>query len=155
MKNLYIVAVSLLVFLMGIVAFFVTPFALLLPKRDGKRIAWKWLDTPDEDAFIGMYEPTVQRIFDKQGWFMAAWYWFGVRNRAHGFASRYSQEAPGHWPETGSHERGEFFISRRSWEFSKFTVVTVFGWVVYKSGKYPSGFEYRPRMAIKTRRLFA
>lgn len=149
MNKLYVIIISLLGTLVGMSAPFVVPLALLFTKRDAKNLAFAWYDTPDEPELIGLYEPTVQRIADKWGWFISAWYWFGLRNRAHGFDSAFSKEAPEHWPETGSHERGEFFLTRARWGYFVFT----FGWPVYHTTKYPSGFEYRPQMSIKTRRL--
>lgn len=153
MNKLHVVVVSLLGTLVGLSAPFVVPVALLFTRRDAKNLAFPWYDTPDEPELIGLYEPTVQRISDKYGWFISAWYWFGLRNRAHGFDSLWSKEAPSHWPETGSHESGEFFISRRSWNMPGFRFVWTFGWPVYASTRCPSGFEYRPQMSIKTRRL--
>lgn len=43
----------------------------------------KWmfpLETPDELLPGGLYEPTVQKIYDRFGWFVTAWYWIGWRN---------------------------------------------------------------------------
>lgn len=154
MKYLTVAALSILCFIVGLFAPFVVPFALLRTDKDATELAWSWWDTPDEPDFIGFYEPTVYSLYKKYGWFMSAWYWFGLRNRAHGFYSLFSQPAPSHWPEVeGMWERDGFFLWRKrvpvvDW----FQFHLVFGWTVYASPRYPSGYEYRPQMSIKTRR---
>jgi len=158
MSKLYVIFVALLCFVVAQTAPLAVFFALLCTKRDAKNLAWSWYDTPDEAEFIGLYEPTVQRIYNKYGWFISAWYWFGLRNRAHGFDSLFSKEAPSYWPEGGPHKRDGFFYTRKiskpyslgkiSWCFH-----TSFGWPVYSSSKYPSKLEYRPQLAIKTRHV--
>ena len=96
----------------------------------------------------------MQRIADKYGWFIAAYYWFGWRNRAHGFDSLWSRPAPGHWPhEVGMNDNGEQFYWRGRYSvFGKFEIHLSFGWAVYASTRHDTGFEFRPQMAIKTRR---
>lgn len=155
MKKFRLVLLNLMFILFGFTAPLMVIFALLFTKRDAKVLAWSWYDTPDEDDFIGLYEPDVKENFDKYGWFYAAWDWFGVRNRGHGFVSLWSKEAPGHWPEgPGEFENGEFFYNRTYYPvFNKFMLHITFGWAVYASRKYDSKFEYRPKMAVKTRSM--
>lgn len=139
---------GLLCFVFSLTAPFVVPFALLCTDRQATKLAWSWYDTPDEKRFIGFYEPAVQRVYDRFGWFIAGWYWFGLRNRSHGFDSLFSREALSHWPPTGSHEREGLFLTRGRWWY----IVFSFGWPVYASSKYPSGLEYRPQLSLKSRR---
>ena len=154
MKYLKVIFIYLLGLLFGCTAPVMVPFALLFTKRDAKVLAWSWYDTPDEKDFIGLYEPKVQKKLDRYGWFVAAWYWFGIRNRGHGFASLFSQPAPGHWAnETGANDGDEFFFWRGVFPvLGWFELHLSFGWAVYASSRYKPEFEYRPKVAIKTRR---
>lgn len=156
MSKIYTIFATFLCFFVALLAPIAVFFALLFTSKGAKNLAWSWYDTPDEPEFIGLYEPTVQRIYDKYGWFISAWYWFGIRNRGHGFDSLFSKEAPSYWPETGSHTRDEFFfIHKISKPYSigsiKWCFHYSFGWPVYTSTKYPSKLEYRPQLSIKTR----
>lgn len=156
MKYLKVIFISLLCAVFGLTAPFVVPVALLFTERDAKDLpkAFAWYDTPDEKDLFGWYETTVKETYEKYGWFVAAWVWFGWRNRGHGFASLFSKEAPGHWSFTeGSGTNGDFFFWRKHIPVKWFELHLTFGWAVYSSTRYPTGFEYRPRMAIKTRTL--
>lgn len=58
---------------------------------------WRWLETPDETLPGGLYEPTVRKILERYGKTICAWYWIGVRNRAHGYAMRYRVPMTNHF----------------------------------------------------------
>lgn len=153
MKYLYIIAVDLLCLVFGLLtAPIVVPFALLFTKRDAVSLAWPLWGTPDEPAFMGMYEPAVKQKYDRYGWFIAAYYWFGFRNRAHGFASLFARPSPGHWlSEVGMQRRNEYFYWRKRVPLRWFELHLSFGWAVYASVQYLSKFEYRPQVGVKTR----
>ena len=141
---------GILCFLFALTAPFVVPLALLFTKREDKNLhpAFVLWDTPDEPDLFDLDMVTVREVYERWGWFIAAWYWFGIRNRGHGFDSLFAMEAPAHWPEgEGTHAGGEFFLTRK--RYGDFLLV--FGWQVYASQKYPSGLEYRPQLAIKRR----
>ncbi len=54
----------------------------------------KWMETPDELLPGGMYEPTVEKIYKKLGWFLCSWYWIGFRNIGHGITWSCGKEVP-------------------------------------------------------------
>lgn len=143
-------ALGLLCFLFSLTAPFVVPIALLFTKREDKNLhpAFALWDTPDEPDLFDLDMVTVRRVYERFGWFITAWYWFGIRNRGHGFDSLFAREAPAHWPEgEATFERDPFFITRyRMGDF-----LLVFGWQVYASKKFATGLEYRPQLAIKRR----
>ena len=145
-----VAALGLLCFLVALTAPLVVPFALLFTKRDAKALAWSWYDTPDEPDLYDLDMPTVREVYERWGHWITAWYWFGIRNRAHGFDSLFAKEAPAHWPEgDGEWADGDFFISRK--RYGDFIVV--FGWQVYGSSTFATKLEYRPQLAIKRRPL--
>jgi hypothetical protein len=148
MSKLTPALLGLLCFAFALTAPFLVPIALLFTPRDAKRLAWSWYDTPDEPDLYDLDIPTVRALHERWGRFITAWYWFGWRNRAHGFDSLFSEIATAHWPEgEGTYQAGEFFITRR--RHGDF--VLVFGWQVYASQKYATGLEFRPQLAIKRR----
>lgn len=65
-------------------------------------------ETPDEALPGGLYE---QRVLDKllnDGPEACAFYWLGLRNRAHGYAMRFAKPAAHHWTSAeGRQEQGE------------------------------------------------
>ena len=144
-----VAALGLLCLLFSLTAPFAVPIALLFTKREDKDIAWSWYDTPDEPDLYDLDMETVRKVYERFGHWIAAWYWFGFRNRAHGFESLFAREAPAHWPQgDDTFERDDFFLTRK--RFGDF--LFVFGWQVYASRKFTSGLEYRPKLAIKRRR---
>lgn len=150
MNKLCVALKGLACFLFGLTAPFVVPFALLFTPRDAKDLAWPLWDTPDEPDLYDLDMVTVRKVYERLGWFMAGWYWFGIRNRGHGFDSLFAKEAPAHWPEgEATFERDPFFITR----YRMGGFLLVFGWQVYGSKKFPTGLEYRPQLAIKRRPL--
>jgi hypothetical protein len=139
----------------ALLAPFVVPIALLLTKEGDINMPkeFSWFDTPDEPMLFDMTMPTIQKFYEKWGWFLTAWVWFGFRNRAHGFKSDvFGREAPEHWPNKDLQDEirqdGHFIIRKRYGRF-----VTVFGWQVYRSKKHKSGLEYRPMFTIKNRKI--
>jgi len=128
---------------------FAVPFALLFTKRDATALAWSWYDTPDEPALIGLYEPQIAAIYgDGKGWrwWAAAWWWFGIRNTGHGFASLFAVPVDQHWPEgNGMWRNGELFAMR----YQLWLIQFFYGWAIYASAK--GGLEARPKISIKTR----
>lgn len=136
MFKIYTAFLGIIGFLFGLTAWFVVPIALCFTKKSDSNLPkfFSWYDTPDEINLIGLYEHQVLWVYNKFGWFMACWYWFGIRNRGHGFYSFFSRNDQPFW------------IKKQWWRL-QFT----FGWQPYASKKYPNGVEYRPRIAIKTR----
>lgn len=64
--------------------------------------------TPDERLPGGLYEPTVLRKYVLDGREAAAWYWLGLRNRAHGYAMQFAKPATRYWTsEEGLQTQGE------------------------------------------------
>lgn len=60
--------------------------------------AWlSWLTTPDERLPGGTYEATVKRLLDRLGKYATAYYWIGVRNRAHGLAYLFRKPMTNHF----------------------------------------------------------
>lgn len=89
-------------FVLGILAFFIVPIALLGAHWDAKGRgdlpAWAWwLRTPDERLPGGLHEPSVKRCYDSWGRFITSWYWLGIRNRAHGWAFQWARPLDGAW----------------------------------------------------------
>lgn len=144
---------GILCFLFALTAPFVVPLALLFTKREDKNLhpAFALWDTPDEPDLFDLDMETVREVYERWGWFVTAWYWFGLRNKGHGFESLFAREAPAHWPGDSLAEglltEGDFFIRRK--RLGDFLLV--FGWQVYASQKFKSGLEYRPKLAIKRR----
>lgn len=65
-------------------------------------------ETPDEKLPGGLYEPTVFKKFTEDGPEKCAFYWLGIRNRAHGFAMRFAKPASRYWTDAeGLQEQGE------------------------------------------------
>jgi hypothetical protein len=148
MTKLKTAALGILCLLVSLTAPFAVPIALLFTARDAKNLAWAWYDTPDEPDLIGLYEPSVALIYARYGWFIACWYWFGWRNRAHGFDSLWSCEADRYWPPgDGSWVNSDKFLVMRHFG----PLLLEFGWPVYASKKYPSGLEFRPMLTVKNR----
>lgn len=148
--------IATLCFIVGLTAPFITPVALMFTARDAKSLPtfFSWLDTPDEPELINMNEASVKALFDKYGWWVSSFIWFGIRNRAHGFDSLFSSEAPSQWPFLeGYGERGDKFYFRKHFPMKWFAIHVSFGWQIYASKKYASGLEYRPQAAVKSRRL--
>lgn len=150
-QKLFVIAVGVLNQLVSLTAPFVVPFALIFTPRSAKSLAWGWYDTPDEPELYDLNEEGVKKIHDKFGHLITAWYWFGLRNRAHGFASVFARSWPRDHVDPGG--VGDFlvdglFVSRRQWGF----VQGIFGWQAYRSVKFPTGFEVRPVLSIKFRR---
>jgi hypothetical protein len=150
MSDLSVVLKSILCSLFALTAPFMVPFALLFTKRDALDLAWSWYDTPDEPDLIdldGVHQ--AREIYEKWGWFIGAWYWFGIRNRGHGFESLFSKPAKRHWDDVEGLLQNEdgFFLKRTRWG----NLLFVFGWQVYASKKYPTGLEYRPKLTVKYR----
>lgn len=152
MKYVTTALLGVLCLAFSLTAPFVAPIALIFTARDAKSlppIFFLW-DTPDEPDLYDLDIPAVRAVYERWGWFVTAWYWFGIRNRGHGFDSLFAREAPAYWPEgEGSHERDGYFIDNK--RFGDFLLV--FGWQVYASHKYMSGLEYRPKLAVKGRPL--
>ncbi len=148
---------SLLCFAVSLTAPFVVPIALLFTPRDSKVLAFSWYGTPDEPDLYDLDMAGVKSVYDRYGHWMAAWYWFGWRNRAHGFESLFSQPATAHWPAWDGAEAGRFrspdgfFLDATRYG----SFIVLLGWQVYASKKYASGLEYRPKLSIKRRPLTA
>lgn len=152
--------IGIICFVVGLTAPFVVPFALLFTCRYSGKLprAFAWYDTPDVSrlsGIVGLDEAAVLRVYDKYGEWAARYFWYGLRNRAHGFDSLFSSEAPSQWEFLeGYGERGDKFYWRKHFPiFNLFAIHASFGWQVYSSKKYPSGYEYRPQAAVKTRRI--
>ncbi len=58
------------------------------------RAIWQ---TPDERLPGGLYEPTVLKWLDKYGPKWCSFLWLGMRNRAHGFATRFEKPMTNHF----------------------------------------------------------
>ena len=153
------VAIALWVLLASLTAPFVVPVILLfVQETDDDLPAWAWAyDTPDESSLVGMYEPAIEALHRKYGWYVAAWVWFGLRNRCHGLASSYSVPALAHWgPMPGrdntmdrlreTAECGAWINARRVGP-----LLFVAGWQVYASAASSTGLEYRPILSVKWR----
>lgn len=68
--------------------------------------AW-WAD-PIEPLPGGLYEPTQLRIYKLLKFYGAAYYWLGLRNRAHGLAMRFQKPMTGYFyleASDGMHRR--------------------------------------------------
>lgn len=94
------VLVVILHFFLRFVVPFIVPIALLFARKASRVTThyaqdpimqryrlpkiFRFLETPDEDLAGGMYEPTVDKIYKKCGWFICSWYWLGFRNQAQG-----------------------------------------------------------------------
>ena len=77
---------------------------------------------------------------------IAAWWWFGIRNTGHGFASLFSVPVDKHWPEgNGVWRNGKLFAMR----YQLWLIQFFYGWAIYASAK--GGLEARPKISIKTR----
>lgn len=156
------VALALWVLLVSLTAPLVVPIILLfVQETDDNLPAWAWVyDTPDEKSLVGLYEPSIAATHQRWGWYVAAWVWFGLRNRAHGLASHYAQPAPAHWQGEmpGSANTAtrlhEWHPSTGAWINARRTgaLVWVAGWQVYASPTSPTGLEYRPVCTVKLRR---
>lgn len=155
------VALALWVLLISLTAPFVVPLILLfVDETDDNLPTWAWpYDTPDEASLVGMYEASIESIHVRYGWYVAAWIWFGFRNRCHGLASHYSVPALAHWAgdmpgsdnaanvlKDESPDAGAWINARRVGPF-----VAVVGWQVYASNVYTTGLEYRPIVSMKCR----
>jgi hypothetical protein len=105
---IYILFVVQIVF--RFIAPFVVPFALIFAKKtDERNKVWapfrddkfpkqmrrlpswlKWIETPDDQLIpSGLYEDTVLKTYEKYGWFISQWVWWGFRNVGHGFHYKY------------------------------------------------------------------
>jgi len=140
--------------LVSLTAPFMVPVALLCTKREARTLAWAWYDTPDEPELYDMFIPAVHRIYRLFGHWVAAWYWFGWRNRAHGFTAKMAIPWPrdhvdpgrmGWWAGEG------LFMYRKQLGPLQF----IFGWQAYRSGQFDTGFEARPVLSIKGRPALA
>lgn len=138
-------------FVMLVVIWSIKPFDKNLP-------SWaSWYDTPDEEDLVGLYEDTVKSISNKFGWLAAAYYWFGLRNKAHGFQSLFAKPAIQHWPKGWNLPTAS--VTRYSgslldlWIYTRRIgpVLAVFGWQIYSSSKFATGLEARPVMTLKYR----
>jgi hypothetical protein len=111
----------------------------------------RWLQTNDERLPGGLHEPTVDRVMQRYGRTMAAWYWIAVRNRAHGLRRVFSQPVT---PESaamafprvdgkasGRRPDGTWFWSR---DFGPLRVVA--GHRIYL---YPQGHVAVPTLTVK------
>lgn len=108
------------------------------PARDGTRNIirgdlpdWlSWLSTPDERLPGGMYEPVVEKMYDRYGKWVTSLYWLGIRNAMFGLAMKLGKPATGYIPDEplGFWERDDI------WRYSKKVWVLKFltGYKVYK-----------------------
>ncbi len=136
--------------LFSLTAPFVVPFALLCTARDARALAWSWYDTPDEPELYDLGEAGVKRVHDLLGHWLAAYYWFGIRNRGHGFDALFALP----WPKdhlgdggVGTWREGGLFAARKQWGVVQF----FYGWQAYRSRRFASGFEVRPKVTLKFR----
>lgn len=156
------IALALWVLLVSLTAPLVVPIILLfVQETDDDLPAWAWAyDTPDEKSLVGMYEPAIEALHRRYGWYVAAWVWFGLRNRCHGLASRYSAPALAHWAGVmpGSDNAATILADTNAatgaWiHAQRFgPLLFVAGWQVYASSTYTTGLEYRPVCTVKIRR---
>lgn len=149
-QKLYVLAVGLLNHLVGLSAPFIVPIALLFTPREARNLAWAWYDTPDEPNLYDLFEPGVHAVYARFGHWVAAWYWFGWRNRAHGFAALFARPWTRDHVDPGGEgwwEGDGMFMLRRQWGFVQF----VFGWQAYRSVQFNTGFEARPVLSVKFR----
>lgn len=94
------ILIVILHFFLRFVTPFIVPIALLFAKKtdrvtkhygqdpDMQRYTlpkvFSFLMTFDEDLAGGMYEPTVEKIYNRFGWYICSWYWIGIRNQCQG-----------------------------------------------------------------------
>ncbi|MBX9612433.1 MAG: hypothetical protein K2X51_12500 [Burkholderiales bacterium] len=130
---------------------FMVPFALFCTKRESTTLAWPWYDTPDEPDLYDLQEPGVKRVHDLFGHWLTAYYWFGIRNRGHGFDALFARP----WPRdhlggggVGTWHEGGLFAVRKQWGFVQF----FYGWQAYRSKRFETGFEVRPKVTAKFRK---
>ena len=135
----------------GLTAPVAVPIALCFTKKHDVNLAWSWYDTPDEPDLYDEDMKAVRWVAMRLGWRAAAYYWFGFRNRGHGFRSLFASRAYEHWPpdfEGMLFDMGGAFLLRK--RFLR-VFVFVFGYQVYASKKFLTGLEYRPMLSIKLR----
>lgn len=58
-----------------------------------------WLSTPDERLPGGMYEPAVEKIYDRWGKWVTSWYWLGIRNCLFGLSLKLGRPATDYIPD--------------------------------------------------------
>jgi hypothetical protein len=128
----------------------IVPIALLFTKRTDTDLprAFAWFDTPGEVDLFAKDEPAVGALYDKYGWWVAAYNWFAIRNRAMGLQEAFSWPC-NIWPEErmGTVEFGDgLWIQRKKFG----SLLFVRGWGVYqdKSGK---PYSARPVLSLKWR----
>lgn len=156
------IALALWVLLASLTAPFVVPIILLfVQETDDDLPRWAWAyDTPDEKSLVGMYEPAIEALHRRYGWYVAAWVWFGLRNRCHGLASHYSVPAPMHWSglmpsrDNATTSLIEINEATGAWIYARRFgwLLFVAGWQVYASSAHATGLEYRPMLSVKIRR---
>jgi hypothetical protein len=129
----------------------VVPIALIFTKKTDTDLprAFAWFDTPGEPDLFAKDEPAVGAIYDKYGWFIAAYNWFAIRNRAMGLQEALSRPC-NEWPED---RLGTVLFGDGLWVQKKKLgpILFVRGWLVYqdKTGQPTSArpvfsFKWRP-----------
>ena len=130
---------------------FIVPIALLFTKKTDTDLpsAFRWFDTPGEIDLFAKDEEAVGIMYERFGWFLTAWHWFGIRNRAMGLASALSVPHNEWIPEDrlGTVEYGD-----RLWVQKKKlgSLLFVRGWLVYQD-KAGNPVEARPVLSVKWR----
>ena len=106
--------------------------------RDGTRSivrgdlpGWlSWLSTPDERLPGGLYEPAVEKMYDRYGKWITSWYWLGIRNALFGLAMKLGRPATDYIPDEplGFWQRDDIWCYSRKFGVFKFLT----GYKVYK-----------------------
>lgn len=112
--------------------------------------AFFFLETPDEHLPGGLYEPTVQKIYDRCGWWICSWYWLGLRNVGHGMWWRYGKEVSKHIRHMSAEEQVELGIYSR--ERKLWLIKFKYGWKSvndWHSVKTEKGIWAVPRFSVR------